>query len=48
MGWFDADHEGHEGYLLGLVEDAAGGGLVAEARARTWQPIRICSAHGRR
>lgn len=34
MGWIDADHEGHEGYLIGLVEDAGGGGLVAEAHMR--------------
>lgn len=33
MGWFDAGHEGHEGYLIGLVEDAARG-LVADAHMR--------------
>jgi hypothetical protein len=33
MGWFDSDHAGHEGYLIGLVEDRAHG-LAAEAFMR--------------
>lgn len=33
MGWFDSDHVGHEGYLVGLVKDEERG-LAAEAYMR--------------